>query len=92
MEGSEDMTDTVLDAFGDNAEIRWDGKTILCTIKTNENKGLYRWLMQYAGSLKVVSPKRIQEGVKERLRAALAVYEGEHEFYGNEQPAEGEKS
>ncbi len=91
LEGSEDMTDTVLDAFGDNAEIRWDGKNILCTIKTNENKGLYRWLMQYAGSLKVISPKRIQEGVKERLRAALTVYEGEHEYYGNEPPAEEEK-
>ena len=87
LEGSEDMTDTVLDAFGDNADIRWDGKNIRCTIKTNENKGLYRWLMQYAGSLKVISPKHIQEGVKQRLKAALTVYEGEHEYYGNEPPA-----
>lgn len=91
LEGGEDMTDTVLDAFGDNAEIRWDGKNIRCTVRTNENKGLYRWLMQYAGSLKIVSPKHIQEGVKERLRAALAVYEGEHEYYRNEPPAEEEK-
>ncbi len=87
LEAAEDMTDTVLDAFGDNATITLAGDDVIrCRIKTNENKGLYRWLMQYAESLKIISPKRIQESVKERLRAALAVYEGEHEYYRNEPP------
>ena len=75
LEGSEDMTDTVLDAFGDNAVIELRGDKIRCRIRTNENKGLYRWLMQYAESLKVISPDYIREGVKERLADALANYE-----------------
>jgi hypothetical protein len=87
LEGSDEMTDTVLDAFGDNAAIKptADGN-IHVRIKTNENKGLYRWLMQYAGSLKVISPEHIRDGVKERLKAALEVCEGEHDFYRNQPP------
>ncbi len=87
LEGGEEMTDTVLDAFGDNATIKptADGN-IRVRIKTNENKGLYRWLMQYAGSLRVVSPDYIRKGVKERLKAALEVCEGEHDFYRNQPP------
>jgi predicted DNA-binding transcriptional regulator YafY len=91
LEAAEDMTDTVLDAFGDNAVIESKGDLIRCRIKTNENKGLYRWLMQYAESLKIISPKRIQESVKERLRAALAVYEGEHEYVRNVPSSPGKK-
>jgi len=84
LEAAEDMTDTVLDAFGDNATIELKGDLIRCRIKTNENKGLYRWLMQYAESLKIISPKRIQMQIRDKLRAALAVYEGEHDYYRNE--------
>lgn len=87
LEGGEEMTDTVLDTFGDNASVKpIAGGNIHVRIKTNENKGLYRWLMQYAGSLKVVSPEHIRDGVKERLKAALEVYEGEHDFYRNRPP------
>ena len=74
LEAAEDMTDTVLDAFGENAVIELKDGLIRCRIRTNENKGLYRWLMQYAGSLKVISPEYVHEGVKERLQAALAHY------------------
>ena len=84
LEAAEDMTDTVLDAFGDNATIQLRGDLIHCRIKTNENKGLYRWLMQYAESLKIISPKQIQMEVRDKLKAALAVYEGEHEYHRNE--------
>ena len=80
------MTDTVLDAFGNNAVIKPTADGIHARIKTNENKGLYRWLMQYAGSLKVVTPEYIRDGVRERLKAALEVYEGEHDFYRNQPP------
>ena len=74
LEGGEDMTDTVLDTFGDNAVIKQVDDKIHVRIKTNENKGLYHWLMQYAESLKVVSPEHIRDGVKERLKAALDNY------------------
>ena len=86
LEGGEEMTDTVLDAFGDNATIKPIPIGIRARIKTNENKGLYRWLMQYAGSLKVITPERIRDGVTERLTAALAVYEGGHDYYRNQPP------
>ena len=86
LEAAEDMTDTVLDAFGDNATIELKGDLIHCRIKTNENKGLYRWLMQYAESLKIISPKRIQMQIRDKLKAALGVYEGEHDYYRNEPP------
>ena len=86
IEGGEDMTDTVLDAFGSNATIKPTADGIHARIKTNENKGLYRWLMQYAGSLKVVTPEYIRDGVRERLKAALEVYDGEHDYYRNQPP------
>ena len=86
LEGGEEMTDTILDAFGDNATIKPTSTGIRARIKTNENKGLYRWLTQYAGSLKVVSPETIRDGVRDRLKAALEVYEGEHDYYRNQPP------
>ncbi|MBR4206709.1 MAG: WYL domain-containing protein [Clostridia bacterium] len=87
LEGFEDMTDTVLDAFGDNAVIeQFDTDRIRCRIKTNENKGLYGWLMEHAENLKVISPEHIRDGVRDRLRAALGVYEEEHEVYRNMPP------
>ena len=42
------------------------------TIMTvQDNDGLYQWLLRYSDKVKVISPKKIRDKLRQRLNAAL---------------------
>lgn len=73
-----DMKDTILTRFGlikeniCSVDEIWDGQKVFgTTITTQENEGLYQWLMQFGDRVKVIAPKTVRDNLRQRFCKAL---------------------
>lgn len=71
----ESAIDDVIDFFGHDLKIKTDGDKITATIRTTESEGLYRWLLQFSGSVSALSPQRVTDEIKKRIRYTAGTYD-----------------
>lgn len=68
------MLNDILDCFGNDIRVKACGEKIAVTVRTTENEGLYRWLMEYAQSIKATAPASVVDEMNRRIRAAAESY------------------
>lgn len=68
------MLNDILDCFGNDIRVKSFGEMITVTVRTTESEGLYRWLMEYAQSIKATAPESVVDELKRRIRSAVENY------------------
>lgn len=67
--------DDLINFFGNDLKIQAEGDRITVTIRTTESEGLYRWLLQFSGSVTVTSPKSVTVEMQKRIQHAGNSYD-----------------
>lgn len=66
--------DDVMDFFGSEIRIKSEESGITVTVRTTESEGLYRWLLQFSGSVKAISPQSVTAEMQKRIMLAANTY------------------
>ena len=70
------IIEQILDKFGERTPIYPnDEKTFVARFTSAVNDGLVSWILQYAGNVKVVSPKELKTRVIEAAKSVIDNYE-----------------
>lgn len=64
----------ILDFFGNDIRVKTCGDKLSVTIRTTESEGLYRWLMEFAHSIKATAPASVVNKIKQRIQSAIENY------------------
>ena len=67
--------DDIIDLFGNDIKIKSEDGKITVTVRTTESEGLYRWLLQFSGSVKAISPQSVTSEMQKRIMLAANTYE-----------------
>lgn len=63
----------IKDWFGESARIYTKDDKVFASVRCNEN-AIYYWIMQYSDCVKVISPSKLVERIKEGLQRAISKY------------------
>lgn len=66
--------DDVIDFFGNDIKIRSEEDKIAVKVRTTESEGLYRWLLQFSGSVTATAPLNVTVEMRRRLQDAAKIY------------------
>ncbi len=68
------LLNDILDCFGNDIRVKAHGEKIAVTVRTTESEGLYRWLMEYAQSIRATAPESVVTEMKQRISSAAENY------------------
>lgn len=66
--------DDVIDFLGNDIKIKSEDGKITVTVRTTESEGLYRWLLQFSGSVTATAPLSVTTEMRKRLQNAAKIY------------------
>lgn len=66
--------DDIIDFFGSEIKVRSEGDKFTAAVRTTESEGLYRWLLQFSGSVTAVSPRSVTAEMQKRIKLAANTY------------------
>lgn len=67
--------DDVIDFFGNDIKIKSEDDKLTVTVRTTKSEGLYRWLLQFSGSVTAISPQSVTDEMKKRIKNAANTYD-----------------